>query len=547
MHSFGTLQATVQYRLEPLVRHVARALVPAMMVVLALLVCGCATGLPKIDREAITQMAIEQSSGTTLGRIAQDSSPAPDQSGFRLMPLGTFSLDARLQLAKRAESSLDVQYYHIENDETGRLLLRALYAAAQRGVRVRLLIDDLYTGGLDEFFLGFASHSNVEVRLFNPFCCAREKGQAGRFLTSLNDFRRLNHRMHNKMFIADGAMAVIGGRNVANEYFLRSMAENFVDVDAFVVGAVLPSMQYLFDRYWNSLAVYPLASIASTSLTRQQLQARFEDAIGPAHTPPQEPLPTNDVLGYAPIADDLDGGRLGLHWGEAYAFADHPDKPFDSIYAGDELVETSVTYGVLDIIGKAQHEVVVSSPYFVPGRKGIEFFRSLRGRGVKLTVLTNSLGATDEPLVHTGYSRYRETLLGFGADLYEISSSRLKGNKRAFLFGASLGRLHAKLVVVDRTTSFIGSMNLDPRSANINTEFGMVVKSPEIARELIRLIDIDRLQNAYRLRLSATGAGIEWLSMDDDKEMVLYAEPDASFLLRLKTWLLSPLVPEALL
>ena len=510
---------------------------------LAALLGGCATALPSVDREASASSAIEASTQTTLGRIAQESLPEMGLSGFRLMPLGTFSFDTRIQLAQRAEESLDVQYYHLEDDETGRWLLRALRDAANRGVRVRLLIDDLYTGGHDSLFLGFAAHENVQVRVFNPFCCARDSGQGGRFLASFGDIRRVNHRMHNKMFVADGAMGVIGGRNVANEYYLRGMSENFIDLDAFVVGDVLPAMQALFDRYWNSLAVYPFEAVASSPLSREQRIAHFEKTTGPETTPAPAALVSNDILGYAPIADDLDAGRLALHWGSAYVFADHPDKPFDG-EVGGELMETSVTYNVLEAVGMAQREVVASSPYFVPGKKGMEFLQGLRNRGVKVTVLTNSLGSTDEPIVHTGYSRYRKDLLRMGVELYELSSSRVKDNKRPFLFGSSLGRLHAKLFVVDRKTAFIGSMNLDPRSATVNTEFGAVIDSPELARELIRVIDIDRLQSAYRVILNTDGSGVTWMSMDDDKEVLLTTEPDTSLWLRLKAWLLSPLVPE---
>lgn len=504
---------------------------------------GCATALPHVNRDAIASEAIEGSDNTTLGRIANASLPDPGLSGFRLMPLGTFSFDTRVQLAERAEESLDVQYYHIENDETGRWFLRALRDAAKRGVRVRLLIDDLYTGGQDPLFLALASHKNVQVRLFNPFCCARDRGQTSRFLASLGDISRVNHRMHNKLFIADGAMAVIGGRNVANEYYLRGAAENFIDLDAFVIGNVLPAMSALFDRYWNSRAVYPLEAIAKTEHTKQELLAFFEEETGPTKTPAPQPLATTDVLGYAPIADDLDAGRLGLHWGSAYVFADHPDKPFEGSVGG-ELLETSVTYNVLEAVAQAQREVVASSPYFVPGPKGMKFLKQLRERGVKVTVMTNSLGSTDEPIVHTGYSRYREQMLADGIELYELSSSRVKDNKRPFLFGKSLGRLHAKLFVMDRKTSFIGSMNLDPRSATVNTEFGAVIDCPEIAREIIRVIDIDRLQSAYQVRLAKSGQGIEWLGIDDDKEVILTTEPDTSFWLRFKAWILSPLVPE---
>ena len=517
-----------------------------LCLLLALGACGTLAPLDAATREAHMSEAVPLSTATTLGRIAHDSIPGPGLSGFRLMPLGSFSLDTRVQLANRAQATLDVQYYDFENDESGRYLMRALTDAAARGVRVRLLVDDFYTSGQDDFFLGFAAHENVEVRLYNPFCCARGQGQLGRFAAALGDFSRINHRMHNKLFVADGAMAVIGGRNVANEYFLRGMGDNFVDVDAFTVGQVIPALQFLFDRYWNSFPVYPLEAVAKSASTKAQLREKFDRLIRPEMAPAPAPLPPNDILGYGPIADDLDGGRLGLIWGEAYAFADHPDKPFEDQSDG-ELLETSVTYNVFEAIKGAQHEVVASSPYFVPGPRGMAFLKSLRDRGVKVTVLTNSLGSTDEPVVHLGYSRYRTDMLKMGIDLYELSSSRLKDNKRMFLFGSSLGRLHAKLVVIDRKRLFIGSMNLDPRSATLNTELGAVIDSPQLARELLRVIDIDRLQSAYRVRLKKDGSGIEWFSSDGEHEMVLSTEPDASAWLRFKQRVLAPFVPEELL
>ena len=521
---------------DSLVRGITAALAATLFALV-----GCGT-LPAVDREAIASEAIPLNPKTTLGRIAQTSRPAPDLSGFRLMPLGLFSLDTRVQLARRAEVSLDVQYYHFANDETGRWLLRALRDAAERGVRVRVLIDDLYTGGEDPLWLAFAAHRNVQVRLFNPFCCARAHGQAERFIASANEWSRVNHRMHNKLFIADGAMAVIGGRNVANEYFLRGSTGNFVDVDAFTVGWIVPPLQFHFDRYWNSAAVYPLEAIARSDLTPQELRARFEEWTSPAQTPPPQDLPPNDVLGYGPIADDLDGGRLGLVWGQAFVFADHPDKPFDGSVGGAPL-DTSVTYNLFEVIRAAKKEVVLVSPYFVPGDLSLQMLRELRAKGVKVTVMTNSLASTDEPVVHIGYAAHREELLRMGVDLYELSSSRIKANKRPFLFGKSLGRLHAKLAVIDRTGLFIGSMNLDPRSASINTELGAVVVSPPLAKELLRVIDIDRLQSAYRVRLRGTGAGLEWVGNDGDKELILSEEPDSTPWLRIKSWLLAPFVP----
>ena len=514
---------------------------------LALATLGACSTLPHVDRPAIASEAIPLSQGTVLGRVASSYRPAPDQSGFRLMPLGSFSLNTRVELARRAQATLDVQYYHLENDESGRWLLRALRDAAVRGVRVRLLIDDFYTSGADELFLALAAHPNVEVRIFNPFCCLRSQGQLTRFVASTGDIKRVNHRMHNKLFVADGAMAVIGGRNVANEYFLRNeQGQNFIDVDAFAVGWVIEPLQGLFDRYWNADAVYPIHAVTSTGTSAADLRRNFDDWTGPARTPPPSPLPSTDILGYGPISEDLDSGKLGLIWGQAYVFADHPDKPFDG-EAGGELEETSVTYNVFEALRMASKEVVISSPYLVPGRLGMELFRELRSRGVRVTAMTNSLASTDEPLVHIGYVAYREPMLELGVDLYEISGERVKRNRRENLFGASLGRLHAKLAVVDRRVLFVGSMNLDPRSATINTELGAVIDSPALAREMIRIIDIDRLQSAYRLRLTADGLSCEWLGYEGDKEVVLTEEPDSTLWLRVKSMLLRPFVPESLL
>jgi len=511
---------------------------------LLLMLAGCAS-LPAVNRQAIASEGIPVSAQTDLGRIAGAYRPDPLHSGWRLMPLGSYSLDTRVELARRAMVSLDVQYYHVESDETGRWLLRALRDAALRGVRVRLLIDDFYTTGHDEFFLAFAAFPNVEVRLFNPFIEQRDGGKATRFVSAVGDWKRVNHRMHNKLFIADGAMAVIGGRNVANEYFLRSTSENFIDVDAFVVGFVVPPLQGLFDRYWNSDAVFPLQSIVPPPADGAELRRRFDQWTGPALTPAPPPLPPNDLLGYGPIKDDLDEGRLGLIWGYSYVFADHPDKPFDG-ETGGVLMETSVTYNVFEAFRKARSELVISSPYMVPGADGMAMLTELAQRKVHLVAMTNSLGATDEPVVHLGYRKYREDMLDIGVDIYEISPSRTKSNVRHKLFGSSLGRLHSKVAVVDRKTVYIGSMNLDPRSATINTELGAVIDSPQLAREMLRIIDIDRLQSAYRVTRKP-GGGLYWAGIEGDQEMVYEEEPEVSLWLRFKLFILSPLVPDALL
>ena len=284
---------------------------------------------------------------------------------------------------------------------------------------------------------------------------------------------------------------------------------------------------------------------ATTSLDGAELRRRFDEWTGPAQTPPPPPLPPNDLLGYGPIRDDLDDGRLGLIWGYAYVFADHPDKPFDG-ETGGELMETSVTFNVFEALRKAQTELVITSPYMVPGDDGMDMLRELAQRKIKLVAMTNSLGATDEPVVHLGYRRYREDMLDLGVDLYEISGSRTRDNQRNKVFGSSLGRLHSKVAVVDRNTVFIGSMNLDPRSATINTELGAVIESPQLAREMLRIIDVDRLQSAYRVTRNPRG-GLYWAGITDDQEMVYEQEPEVSLWLRFKLFILSPLVPDALL
>jgi putative cardiolipin synthase len=507
---------------------------------------GCASNLPHVDRQAISSEALPMSNDSALGRIVAASTPDAKLSGFRLLPLGSFSYDTRIQLIRRAQVSLDVQYYHLANDDSGRWLVRELRDAADRGVRVRVLIDDLYTSDSDDLFLALSAHKNVQVRIFNPFCCARRTSQTTRFLASPGDWGRVNHRMHNKLLVADGVAAVIGGRNIANVYFLRGTTDNFIDLDAFIVGQVVVPLSALFDRYWNSNPVFPIELVAPTELDKGGLSDYLKRVTGPETTEPPAMLPPNDILGYGPLHDDFEFGRLGLIWGDAYVFADYPEKPFEG-EVGGELLDSSVAYNVFEAIKLAQQEVVISSPYFVPGPRGMELLRELRDRGLKVTVLTNSLGATDEPLVHLGYSRYREQMLAMGIDLYELSSSRVKRNSRVFHFGESLGRLHSKLVVIDDRFSYIGSMNFDPRSATINTELGAVIDSPQLARELHRVIDLDRLQSSYRLRLRKDGGGIEWLGFDDDGEMILTSEPDASNWLQFKTWLLSPLVPEELL
>ncbi len=509
-------------------------------VVVLLAACG---GLP-IAKQMQPTLSRPVDPSTPLAKIVEASTPPGEHSGFRLMPLGVYSLDARIELARRAQRTLDVQYYVLANDGAGGLLLRTLKEAALRGVRVRLLVDDLYTVDTDQMLLALTATPNVEVRLFNPFCCARGS-LAGRFAASAFDVQRLNHRMHNKLFIADGVMAVAGGRNIADEYFTLNSAQNFIDMDALVVGKVIRELEVIFDLYWNSEEVYPIAAIVQPYAGKTAMDSDFDARVGMGVPPPKVVLPPADVLGYGPIGEEFDAGQVGFLWGQAAAVADPPAKL--RYMTADEAFSTSVTAHFWQQLLRAENDVVLTSPYMVPGERGMEGFAQLRDWGVNVTLLTNSLAANDEPLVHSGYARYRKRLLELGIDLYELSPERTTRNKRLGVFGSSLGRLHAKTAVVDKRRVFIGSVNLDPRSATQNTELGISVDSPQLAREMLRIINISKLESAYRVRLDGSSERLEWLSMDDEKEVILYDEPESTWRQRFFINLFGPLVPEGLL
>ncbi len=521
-----------------------RWIAPALL----LLQAGCAS-LPT-DVQRTPSFALRASADTTLGRIAQASSPDLELSGFRLLPTGAFALDTRLALVQRAQRSIDVQYYVLQNDGSGRHLMRSLRDAAQRGVRVRLLVDDLFTADIDHLLLGLAAYPNIEVRLFNPFPAGRSQ-LLTRFVGSALDFSRVNRRMHNKMMIFDGAMAVVGGRNIADEYFMRHEQSNFVDLDAFVVGALMPELQQMFDDYWNSPVVFPLHALVPPDLPAKALQAEFAHHTREQTTPalPLLPASATDVLGYGPISGELDFGRVGLVWAFATAYADPPEriKGLGASYGQVPLIEVqSVNYSVRDMIRGARESVVLTSPYLIPGQRGMDLIRAQRERGVSFKMLTNSLAATDEPLVHIGYRKYRLPMLAMGVDLYELSPVRVKRASRLGFIRPSLGRLHAKSVVVDGSKVFLGSMNFDPRSEKHNTEMGVFIDSPQLAREVLRLMDLDKLQASFRVIIAPDGR-LRWLATDDDGEVSFDREPEVGFGTRLWLELLAPLAPEELL
>jgi putative cardiolipin synthase len=514
-----------------------RALLLALLSLFALpLLVSCAA-LPKLTLEPPT-VAINADGTTPLQRIAAASLTGFPESGFQLLPVATASLEARLALAERAQVSLDVQYYEWQGDATGRYLLATLRRAAERGVRVRVLVDDLHSDSVDDLLSGLAAFDNAQVRLFNPFV-RRRTSQLWKLVSSLDDLSRVNHRMHNKMFVADNAFAVFGGRNIGDEYFMRSPTRNFVDLDILAAGPVVQALSGSFDTYWNSEYAYPIELVIPSAQGRAERRTGFDAALGATAPPPPDLTVPPRYAPYVKVPADLAAGWLRMVPAHGELRADPLDKA-----AGTRL--NSRTGTVRAFVGEftraAQTEAVSISPYFVPGEGGMETITMLGKRGVRMRVLTNSLAATDEPVVYAGYQRYIVPMLKSGVEIYELSPSLVRQRARLGRFGPTMGMLHAKILVIDRARLFISSLNIDGRSERYNTELGVLIDSAELAEDVLEMLDFEG--SSYTLRLDATGKRIEWVSGSGDKQQVLTTEPETSAWDRFKSRALGMLLPE---
>jgi putative cardiolipin synthase len=519
-----------------------RTIGPLVATICALLT-GCA-GLPPRGMVEASHAATFVDD-TPLARIALDSRPAAETlpSGFRLLPMGESAFSARIALVARAQRSIDAQYYHIHDDEAGKAFLRSLRDAALRGVRVRLLVDDFYCGAIEDLLRALATYPNVQLRLFNPLP-ARSGPPLVRMALSWQEFERINHRMHNKLFVADNAVAIYGGRNVGNEYFMRHGEANFVDLDVLSTGQVVRDLSQAFDLYWNSEHVYALQSIFGEATDASAEQAAFDRRVGEA----QAALgaePVRDMLGQSPVPLQLAEQSLKLHFGSARVFADPPSKAVAPL---TQQQPTAAMRGQLEVIAQARSDVALSSPYFLPRGLGMRLMTEARARGIQALVLTNSLGSTDEALAYAAYAPYRSEMLRMGIELYEFGPTLARDSGGFGYFGASIGRLHAKLAVVDRRWLLVGSVNLDARSAIINTELGVAIDCPAVALESLRVLAGDAFRSMYRLRLASDGQTIEWVSSDAEGQMhVTNQEPYDDALLRLRLRVQSLFVSEDLL
>ena len=382
----------------------------ATLAFLSLLLSGC-VGLPRHVQKYRSE-ALPNPQTTSLGHLIAAEQGNENLSGIRLLTSGEEALADLIALADRAERTLDIQYYIIHQDESAALLLHHVRLAADRGVRVRVLVDDLNTVGEDRRFLHLSEHANVEVRVFNPFPGARFSTWT-RFVASATDIRRINHRMHNKLFVADNALAITGGRNIGDQYFTRDQYNNFIDLDVVAAGAIVPQLSASFDAFWNSKYAYPIASVAS-----------------PAGAEPASPPPAADAFARSPdwLEGELESGKVkvDLTWVPATVLADRPAK-IASETSSDE--EVTIANDLAALMRSARQELIVISPYFVPGDDGVALFAKLVSEGVHIRILTNSLASTDSPVVHHGYAHYRVALLKLGIELSEVRPKL--GQKRA--------------------------------------------------------------------------------------------------------------------
>ena len=511
-----------------------------IVLVTALLLVACAP--LRFDVARVPSYAFDQPELTALGQIYWPRLAAtPGRSGFHLLVSGPESFAARGALAEAAQHTLDLQYYSVAHDSTSTLLLDAAVRASQRGVRVRLLVDDLNVGDRDSDLALLAAHPNVEVRLFNPFS---HRGGFGvsQVWELLGNRDRLNRRMHNKLWIADGAVAVMGGRNLGDAYFNASQDRDFADLDVLAAGPVVGDMSRSFDSYWNSESAVPMASIvgpgpapaerqqAWAAMTARALRFREGDYVR--------------SLRKTAFGGLVRSGQVPLVIAPAQALYDLPAD------RGSAEATSAIFPMLRRVVEAARREVILVTPYLVPDERSLGVLCGVTRRGVRVRVLTNSLASTDVPLVHAGYARYRPRMLACGVALYELRPAG-PGAEAPRLGLSSGASLHTKAIVVDGEAVFIGSMNLDPRSKHLNTEVALPIDSRELGQQLTALFDeATSLDEAFRVDLDEPGdanASLHWDAIENGRPVRYSSEPLASLWRRWVTRLLGALAPEELL
>jgi putative cardiolipin synthase len=497
-----------------------------------LLVAGCATG--PIDYPRNYSVAEPPDTNTRFAReLAEWYAANPEHAGrsaFYPLVGGNDAFGARLALADMAERSIDVQYFLMKPDSAGLVFSASLLEAADRGVRVRFLLDDVFTTVKDSNLELLDQHPNIEVRIFNPI------GRGGFYYANyLADFKRANRRMHNKSFTVDNAASIVGGRNIADEYFELKQETEFRDFDMLALGDIAVEISATFDRFWNHKLSVPVAAFRSGSGRSLLTEARADvtaDERARAEAIHRHAIESDLVQ---QLVDDA----IPLFIGDSEIVTDDPEKLLNNVSPDQQILVTRLA----EMVANAESEVVVATPYFIPGRNGVEFWRSVVDNGVRVVIVTNSLASNNHVPVHAAYARYRHDIIQAGVELYElrVDATDIPENPNEEQFDAVT--LHTKAVIIDRRHTAIGSLNLDPRSIDINTEMALLIDSPALA-EAIVVPALERIQKAaYRLSEDENGK-LNWTASIDGVTVVETNEPQSGNWRRFKAFL-SRILPES--
>jgi phosphatidylserine/phosphatidylglycerophosphate/cardiolipin synthase-like enzyme len=529
----------------------------------AVWLAGCASLPSEVDRPVTTALAnpAETQLGALVAARAAKAGTRND-SGFALVGDAELAFSSRMTLIKAAQKTLDIQYYAIFADDTTERMFEALREAAGRGVRIRILLDDFNTSGKNAQVLKLAFEKNFELRLFNPLPGGRGS-MVTRILSNLKDVNRMQRRMHNKIFVADNAVAITGGRNLGETYFGQSTGTNFVDIDVLAAGRIARDLSASFDQYWNNPLAYPVQSL----MTAEEIEAlkpkpagdnpgklNLEDPATLAATT-QAAIAASNASAASTLPDSTDLRLLTWTWAPSVLLVDKPSKIAADADTVGESQDTTVD-GLLQLMSQAKGNLLIVSPYFVPGERMMKQFADLRRRGVRVRVLTNSLASNDAPAAHVGYARYRKALLDMGIELYEMraeqegsfssfGSSALSGGSTGGSTSGSRASLHSKVVVMDDRLLVVGSMNLDLRSQLQNSEVAIVIRSRAISAEATRLIEPTLASGAYRVELQ--DGRLLWRAPQGSPLKDTLVEPDASWGLKLMLKLIGPFAPDEML
>lgn len=528
---------------------------------------GCAALPSNVERPVSTALA--DPSETRLGQLVQARAARAgtrNDSGFALVGNAELAFTSRMTLIKAAQKTLDIQYYAIFTDDTTERMFDALRQAAGRGVRIRILLDDFNTSGKNAQVLKLAFEKNFELRLFNPLPGGRSS-MALRILSNLKDAARLQRRMHNKIFVADNAIAIIGGRNLGETYFGQGEGTNFIDIDLLAAGRMARDLSRSFDQYWNNPLAYPVQSLMSAEeidalkpgapASRQQPDSGYPatEAVASQAAPgktEQRITPTPGDAARPALPDSSDLSLLTWSWAPSILLVDKPSKITADADDVREAQDTTVD-GLLQLMSQAKTELLIVSPYFVPGARMMKQFADLRQRGVRVRILTNSLASNDAPAAHVGYARYRKALLAMGIELYEMRAEQ-EGTVRSFgsltgstgnSTGSSRASLHAKVVVMDSRLLVVGSMNLDLRSQLQNSEVAIIIRNRALSAEATRMIEPALSSGAYRVDL--VKGDLLWRAPQGSPLKDSKIEPDSGIAFKLLLKLLGPLAPDEML